>query len=269
MNIVAPRKLAAILLSMTLVMLLLGAFIFATQASAQAIGSDNNQGADARLRVAHLAPFAADLGATAVDVKLGGTQVLTAFEYLSSTTYLTVPEGQYLVEVFPSGSMTPAITATVYLSAGVDYTAIANGGANGYGLSLAALVDDNSAPAAGSGKVRLGHLAPFDPVLANTAAEIRTDDGVLVAGPVLFGDITSGYLELPAAEYDLKVVAAGSGATLINIAPFSLNDGDILYALAVGDGANQATGVFAYPTDVQGFLLPLEYELFLPIVYLN
>ena len=63
-----------------------------------------------------------------------------------------------------------------------DYTAIAHGGANGYDLSLEALLDDNNAPAAGNGKVRFGHLAPFDPVLANTAADIRTDDGSLVLG---------------------------------------------------------------------------------------
>jgi hypothetical protein len=149
-----------------------------------------------------------------------------------------------------------------------DYTVIAHGGANGYDLALQALLDDNDAPASGMGKVRFGHLAPFDPDLNDTEAEIRTDNGTVVAGPFLYGEIEELYAELDAGVYDLKVVATSDGATLINLAPFTLNEGDILYALAVGDGANQDLGVFAYPTDLQGFLLPQEalYELFLPVI---
>ena len=125
----------------------------------------------ANLRGAHLAPFSDTLSATGVDVKLDGTQVLTDVHYLDSTTYITVTEGQYLVEVLPTGTSTVAISATVSLDENEDYTAIAHGGANGYPLTLAALLDDNSAPASGEGKIRFGHLAPFDPVLADTAAD--------------------------------------------------------------------------------------------------
>lgn len=223
---------------------------------------------EANLRVAHLAPFDSVLANTAVDVKLNGSQVLTGFQYLSSTTYIEVPEGGYLVEVFPTGSMTPAITATVTLSKNEDYTAIAHGGASGYSLTLAALLDDNSSPASGSGKVRFGHLAPFTSTLSATEAEIRTDDGTLVAGPFLYGEIDNTYLELPAAFYDLKVVTAAGGQTIIDLLPFALGDGDILYAIAVGDGTNQDPGVFAYPTDLEGFLLPEEVvHLFFPIIF--
>ena len=201
-------------------------------------------------------------------MEIDGTQVLTAVQYLSSTTYLTVSAGEYLVEILPTGTDTVALSDIVNLAANTENTAIAHGGANGYGLTLEALQDDNSAPAAGNGKVRFGHLAPFDPVLANPAADIRTDDGALVLGPVSYGDIAASYMELPAGEYDLRVTTAGGAELLINIAPFTLDDGDILYAVAVGDGGNQETGVFAYPTDLQGFLLPAEFELILPIIFL-
>jgi hypothetical protein len=220
----------------------------------------------ARLRVAHLAPFDSVLANTAVDVKLNGTQVLTAFQYLSSTTYIEVPEDQYLVEVFPTGSMAPAITANVNLSNYVDYTAFAIGGANGYALTLKPEVDDNGSPAMGNGKVRFGHLAPFDPVLANTEAEIQTDDGAPVAGPFEYGDIDD-YIELPAGFYDLRVVTSPGGQTIIELFPFELKEGDILYAVAVGDGTNQAPGVFAYPTDVEGFLLPEEINIYFPVIF--
>jgi len=221
------------------------------------------------LRVAHLAPFADTLEGTAVDVKIDGMQILTDFQYLSSTTYLETTAGEHQVQVFPSGSMTPAISATVDLESNVDYSAFAIGGANGYSLTLKAEVDNNNAPVSGTGKVRFGHLAPFDPVPAKTAAEIRTDSGTLVAGPFLYEEIDNAYIELPAGTYDLWVTGAGGGPVFINLAPFTLNDGDILYALAVGDGSNQELNVFAYPTDVEGFLLPKEdlFKTYFPIVF--
>jgi hypothetical protein len=84
--------------------------------------------------VAHLAPFDSVLADTAVDVKLDGTQVLTAVQYLSSTTYMEVVEGQYLVEVFPTGTDVLAISALINLEEDEDYTAIAHGGASDYDL---------------------------------------------------------------------------------------------------------------------------------------
>ena len=222
-----------------------------------------------RLRIAHLAPFADTLPATGVDVKIDGTQVLTAFQYLSSTMYFETKAGEHLVQVFPSGSMTPAISTTVDLASNRDYSAFAIGGANGYDLMLKPQVDNNNTPAPGNGKVRFGHLAPFDAILANTEAEIRTDKGALVAGPFLYGLIETLYVELPAGIYDLWVTTAGGGQVLINLAPFTINEGDILYALAVGDGSNQELGVFAYPTDKMGELLPTEplFKIYFPVMF--
>jgi hypothetical protein len=191
-----------------------------------------------------------------VDVKLDGTQVLTAVQYLSSTTYMEVVEGQYLAEIFPTGTMTPVISEVINLEEDEDYTAIAHGGANDYDLELVALEDDNSRPDSDEGNVRFGHLAPFDPIRANTEAEIRTDDGELVAGPFLYGEINSRYLELDAGVYDLEVTSVGGAEIFIDLAPFTLEERDILYVLVVGDGTNQALGVFAYPTDLEGFCRP-------------
>jgi hypothetical protein len=242
----------------------LGVFAYPTDVEGFLLPTES----EARLRLAHLAPFDADLADTAVDVKVDGTEVVTGFQYLDSTTYIEVADGEHLVEVFPTGVVTPVITGTVDLAANSDNTAIAHGGVYSYPLSLAVEVDDNSLPAAGMGKVRFGHLAPFTAVLSDTEAEIRTDNGSLVFGPVLYGDIAGTYLELAAGDYDLKITAPGNGEVLINLAPFTLKEGDILYALVVGDGTNQELGVFAYPTDVEGFLMTLEakYQLYMPII---
>ena len=217
----------------------------------------------ARLQVAHLAPFAASAPVT---IKLNGVTALSNFDYGDSTPYIDLPEGSYLVEVFPQGSATPAITATVHLTGGNDYTAIAIGDGVNQPLSLKALLDDNTAPAAGSFKLRLGHLAPFADTLAGTTADVRTDAGDVILDDVVFGDV-AGYLELPAGTYDLKITTPDGSAALINLAPVSFTAGQIVSAFAVGEGNNQPLGGYALPSGAAGFFLPLQqFRYFFPVM---
>jgi uncharacterized repeat protein (TIGR01451 family) len=219
---------------------------------------------DVGLQVAHLAPFAMDPG-TAVTVTLNGAPALTDFAYGDSTGYIDLDPGTYLVEIFPQGSPTAAISATVELTTGVDYTAIAVGDGVNQPLSLLALVDDNTPPAEGNAHLRLGHLAPFaaDP---DTVADVRLDDGTVILDDVSFGDV-AGYTPLAAGEYDLKITTPDGMITLISLAPVTLADGDIISAFAVGDGVNQPLGGYALPAGAEGFFLPLEeYLLYLPLV---
>ena len=215
----------------------------------------------ARLQVAHLAPFAMDPG-TAVTITLNGAPALTDFVYGDSTVYLEVEPGPYTIEVFPAGSLTPAITASAYLEPGLDYTAIAIGDGANQPLNLSVLEDDNSAPAAGNFKLRLGHLAPFADTLAGTTADVRLDDGTVILDDVVFGDVDS-YIELPAGEYDLKVTTPDGLTTLINFAPLTFSEGDIVSAFAVGEGVNQPLGGYGLPAGALGFFLPLEEDFFM------
>jgi hypothetical protein len=219
----------------------------------------------ASLQVAHLAPFAMDPG-TAVTVTLDGVPVLTDFAYGDSTEYLPVPAGEYLVEVFPAGSATPAISGTVDLMEDTDYTAIATGDGVNQPLGLAALVDDNTPPAPGVFKLRVGHLAPFD--TGNALADIRLQDGTPVLTDVVYSAVAP-YIELPAGEYDLKITTPGGAVTLIDPLPVTFTDGQILSAFATGEGANQPLGAYALPSGELGFFLPLaeeEYMIYLPII---
>ncbi len=216
--------------------------------------SAENPNANARLQVAHLAPFAASAPVT---VTLNGSPALTNFDYGDSTAYIDLPEGSYLVEVFPQGSASAAISATVHLVGGSDYTAIAIGDGANQPLSLKALLDDNTAPASGNFKLRLGHLAPFADTLAGTTADVRLDDGTVILDDVVFGDVAA-YSELPAGEYDLMITTPDGSTTLINLAPVTFTDGQIVSAFAVGEGSNQPLGGFALPSDAQGFFLPLD-----------
>ncbi len=211
---------------------------------------------EARLYVAHLAPFAAEDG-TSVTVRLNGTDTLTEILYGDSTGYLNVPAGEYLVEILPTGTETVAISATVNLTDGVDYTAIAVGDGANQSLAIQALVDDNSAPADGNFALRLGHLAPFADTTAATLADIRLQDGTPVLENVPFGAVNAR-VELPAGEYNLKITTPGGETTLIDPAAATFAEGDIVSAFAVGDGSNQDLGVFAIINGAAGVFLPLE-----------
>ena len=198
-------------------------------------------------------------------IKLNGTTALSNFDYGDSTAYIDLPEGSYLVEVFPQGSSTAAISSTVDLTGGEDYTAIAIGDGVNQPLSLKALLDDNTAPAAGMFKLRLGHLAPFANTLAGTRADVRLDDGTVILNDVVFGDVAP-YVELAAGTYDLKITTPDGATTLINLAPVSFTSGQILSAFAVGEGSNQPLGGYALPSNALGFFLPLERFIFLPMI---
>jgi hypothetical protein len=223
----------------------------------------------ARVQLAHLAPFASGQDSS-VTVSINGEEALTNFVFGDSTSYITFTAGTYLVEIFPTGSMTPAITATLELEVGVDYTAVAIGDGTNQPLELLALVDDNTDPAEGFFRLRLGHLAPFAADLDETRADIRLQDGSPVLENVPFG-ITST-IELEAGEYDLKITTPGGETTLIDPLPVTFNAGDIVSAFAVGEGMNQPLGVFALPADTPGFLLPLAEEdvetvIYLPLIF--
>jgi trimeric autotransporter adhesin len=80
--------------------------------------------ANAHLQVAHLAPFAED---ASVSISLNGAEALSGFGYGDSTGYISLAPGTYDIAVTPTGTMTPAIEATVNLERLLNYTAVAVG----------------------------------------------------------------------------------------------------------------------------------------------
>ncbi len=205
-----------------------------------------------RVNVAHLAPFADTLEGTSVSIDVNETEVLTGVNYRQASGYLTLSDdgsapGSTLLEVFaPPGSEAAAIEATVDLEAETDYTVAAIGDGINQPLSLLPLIDNNSDPATGNAKVRVVHAAPFASELADTAVSVRTDGGDLVNGltGVEFG-VASDYFELPAGNYDLNIATPDGSTRLIDLAPITLNSGDIVTLFAIGEGVNQPLGIYA------------------------
>lgn len=204
--------------------------------------------ADARVTVAHFAPFAKNLADTSVSVALNGDVALENVLYKQFTPYIDLPAGEYKIDIIPTGTSTVVMTATYTLEDGKDYTVYASGNITNQPLELFALEDDNTAPASGNVKVRVIHTAPFAASLEATEVSIRTAGGDLVAGltGVPYG-IGSGYLELPAGEYDLKVASNNGQVNYIDPLPVNLPAGTIATLFAVGDIVTQDLGIIATP----------------------
>jgi hypothetical protein len=156
----------------------------------------------AQVRVVHLS---AD--APAVDVAPDGAEpIVTNLAYPAATDYLTVPGGEYDLEVRPTGAMDVALQLDpVTLENGTSYSVFAIGSLGGGTLTVLPAVDAvaEMAPEASTAKVRVLHGSPDAPnvdVYANGAA-VLTD--------VPFGAV-SDYLEVPAGEYQIQVFATGS-----------------------------------------------------------
>lgn len=220
----------------------------------------------ANLQVVHLAPFAP--GDAAVDVYANGGLLLSDFGYAESSGYVTIfADTQYDVEIMPTGTMTTVLTGTLNFMPGTDHTVIAHGGANGYPLALSVLLDNDpmGRGAGGSGYLRVGHLAPFDSTLANTAVDIYDDiSNTAILTDVVYGAITN-YMPMAPGTYDLSIRLASDGTTVLDLRTVDIADGDYVTAIAAGDGANQPLDVYAIAGmgDLPSLLV---YKYFLPII---
>ncbi len=203
--------------------------------------------AQARVRIAHLAPFAPTVEGTSVTIAVNGNTLASNVTYLAKIDYQTLPAGTYTITVTPTGATSAAITQQVTIANGRDYTVAAVGNGTLQPLSLLALEDDNTAATAGNLKLRVVHAAPFAAKIEDTAVSVRTDAGAVVAGlsNVPF-NAASQVLQIPAANYNLKVASPDGEINLIDLVPLDLAAGANLTVFAIGDATNQTLGFFEF-----------------------
>jgi hypothetical protein len=215
-----------------------GALLLASQAAL----------ADARVAVAHFAPFADSLDGTAVNIQVNGETALEGVRFKDFTDYLSFEAGMYTIDVIPVGATDPAISGEFTLEDGNDYTLFAVGNGVTQDLELWALLDNVDAPMAGNLNLRIVHAAPFAADLAATEVSIRTDGGDVVNGlvGVPYG-VDSGFFQVPAGNYDLKVASNDGSVNYIDIDAVDLPEAANVTVYAVGDGINQPLGVIAFP----------------------
>ena len=222
-----------------------------TTAAALLMCASQSLFADARVAVAHFAPFAEDIEDTAVDVAVNGIVALEGVTYKQFTDYLDFAAGDYTIDVYLAGlaeSSDPIITGSFSLEDGVSYTLFATGNAVTQNPVLLALVDTVDMPDADNLNLRVVHAAPFAADLDATEVSIRTAGGDVVNGlvGVPYG-VDSGFFQVPAGSYDLKVASNDGSVNYIDPLPADLPAGADVTVFAVGDGINQPLGIIAFP----------------------
>jgi hypothetical protein len=197
---------------------------------------DDNTGpeGEARVRVVHASPDAPD-----VDVLLSDAEVLGDVPYLTASDYLDTPAGDQNLEVNAAGTATTLIDTDVSLVDGTDYTVIASGLVEA--IEPIVLQDDNSAPAAGTARVRAIHGAPSAPAvdIYVTAPGADLETTIPLLANVEFGDVAD-YIEAPAGDYQVRVTPAGTKTVVIDSGTLALSIGQVRTAIAVdaaGGGA--------------------------------
>lgn len=202
----------------------------------------------AGVAVGHFAPFADTIDGTAVNIAVNGAVALENVKFKDFTDYLPFEPGTYTIDIIPVGATDPAITGEFTLEDEVNYTVYAVGNGITQDLELWALVDTSTAPMDDNLNVRVVHAAPFAMDLDATQVSIRTAGGDLVNGltGVPYG-VDSGFFEIPADTYDLKVASNDGTVNYIDPLPAALPAGADVTIFAIGDGINQPLGIIAFP----------------------
>ena len=213
----------------------LAATLTALVLATAACSDDNNSpSSNAQVRVVHGSP-----DAPAVDVLVENQVKLTGVAYLGASGYLAVPTGTRNFKVNAAGTSTTVINADVPVAKDVNYTIIATNTVAA--IEPLVLTDDLTAPAAGNIKLRLVHGAPS----VDLVDIYITAPGADITGltPNL-SDVdfkqNSGYLEVAAGNYQVRITPAGTKTVAIDTGALTLAAGQIRTAIAVetvGGGA--------------------------------
>jgi hypothetical protein len=214
--------------------------LYAGAGLVQAQQSEPDAAVVATATIAHFAPVGTSVLSTSVTVRVNGINLISDFKFGDKSDAIAVTEGERVIQLLPTGTITPIITSTVTLSDDVEYTLAAIGGANGWPLEIYPLEMD-STPFTATAKLRLTHFAPFAAAEENTRVDVCTVDNVPVGGltGIAYRE-SSGYLALPPGIYSLKVAPTGSacgtlgGAPTLELPTFALAAGQVVEVFALG-----------------------------------
>ncbi len=154
-----------------------------------------------------------------VDVYANGDLLLEDFEPGTITDPVTLPEGDYNLQVFPADADPeaddPAIEADATVPGGANITVAAHLDADGT-PTLTPFVNDVSATAPGEGRLTARHTA--------AAPEVDIRGG----GEVVFGGVANGSegtVDLPAGTVSADVVLAGESEPVLGPADVDVTEG--------------------------------------------
>jgi len=179
------------------------------------------------LQVVHASP-----DAPAVDVVVDGGVLVPSLAFPDATGFVETPAGTYNVAVTAAGNPGAVVIGPVDLdlAAGTRYSVLAVG-------ELAAIepliLTDDPRRVSTNAKVRIVHASPTAADVDIYVTAVGADIGV--EAPTLENiafKANTGFLALPAGDYDVTVTPTGSKTAAIGPATISVLDGGIYTAVA-------------------------------------
>jgi hypothetical protein len=179
------------------------------------------------LRVGHLSP---DTGL--VDVLADGSELLGDVPFTAVTGFIPLPPATYNVAVTPANM--PGVFAIgpvdLTLDAGTWYSVLA---VDFFANIEPLIATDDPRPVATNAKVRIIHASPtaqdVDIYVTAVGADINSESPALSAVPF---KANTGYIALPAGDYDVTVTPTGTKMAAIGPATISIANGDVFTAIA-------------------------------------
>ncbi|RZV35013.1 MAG: DUF4397 domain-containing protein [Chromatiales bacterium] len=181
----------------------------------------------ARLQVVHASP-----DAPAVDVRVNGDVLIPGLEFPNATGFVEVAPDTYSVSVTVAGNPGAIAIGPVDLTfePGVRYSVLA---VNELAAIEALILDDDPRNVATNAKVRIVHASPtaadVDIYVTAVGADINNEAPTLENIPF---KANTGFLALPAGDYDVTVTPTGTKTAAIGPATISIADGGIYTAIA-------------------------------------
>jgi hypothetical protein len=162
-----------------------------------------------------------------VDVYVNGDLTLEDFEPGTITDPLTLPAGDYELEVRPADEdpeSDPAISGSATLPAGANASIVAHLDAAGE-PTLSTFVNDTDEIGAGDARLTVRHTA------AAPAVDILADGSALVSGLANPDEATT---EVPAGTYEVAVAPEGTTDPVIGPTDLTLDEGTGYFVYAIG-----------------------------------
>jgi hypothetical protein len=184
--------------------------------------------AQSRVRVVH-----ASSDAPAVDILVDGNVAFQGLSFKDYTNYTPVPAGMRMISINVAGTTTTAIRQSFNLVDGVSYTFYAFGRLANGNLHILGTGDDPIAPEGNNTKVRVIHGASTAPTVD---IFVTAPFAALPASPLLTGvpfTVASGYLTVPAGDYQARVVPAGTRTVAIDSKRLRLSMGTVRTVVAI------------------------------------
>jgi len=179
------------------------------------------------LRVGHLSPDTPE-----VDVVVNGGEYLGDVPFPAVTNFDTLPADTYNVAVQAAGNpgVVPIGPVDLPLDAGTYYSVLA---VNYFASIEPLILTDDPRPVATNARVRIVHAAPTAGTVDVYAVAPGTD--INSVEPTLSGFAfkdNTGYLALPAGDYEVTVTPAGTKDAAIGPATISIENGGVYTAIA-------------------------------------